>query len=169
MCESRINALPYPFGSNDCEDSCQSTAAIHLDPCGSKLSLIFLNSRECDLKPWPLHVGPSGGAAAVRPATPRTGDRVCFHLCVPGTADTEPDVFERDREARAERGERHARPFPYACRGSRSAEQPGRRERRGAALMGGRPPGLSLRRRTADSPARDKNCELRPLAQNKYQ
>ena len=110
--------------------------------------------------PRPLHVGPSGGAAAVRPATPRTGDRVCFHLCVPGTADTEP-VFERDREARAERGERHARPFPYACRGSRSAEQPGRRERRGAALMGGRPPGLSLRRRTADSPARDKNCELR--------
>jgi hypothetical protein len=42
-----------------------------------------------------------------------------------------------------------------------SAEQPGRRERRGAALMGGSPPGRSLRRRTADSPARDKNFELR--------
>lgn len=71
-----------------------------------------------------------------------------------------------ETERRERRGGSGTRvPFPTRVAGHAvpehavSAEQPGRRERRGAALMGGSPPGRSLRRRTADSPARDKNFE----------
>ena len=53
--------------------------------------------------------------------------------------------------------ERRARPFPYACRGSRPAERPGRRESRGDQAQGGGAGGEHGRTREScrPRPARD--------------